>query len=136
MIWKKSETFIWILVKLWLQVGICLTQASKICVQTFNNFFPQWIVSKTDIYCYVQFLSCRSKSVTNKTITTTKIIVKLCGFVAFQLMSKPFRYIGVWPLCYVIVFFMKYCCSNRSGWHWVAGCCWLLEIKQILATHV
>lgn len=78
----------------------------------------------------MQFFSRHSKFVINKTITTTEIIVKLCGFVAFQLMSKPFQYIGIWPLCYVIVFFMKYCRSNKSGWHWVAGCCWLLEIKQ------
>lgn len=52
--------------------------SSKIFLQTFNNFFPQRIVSKTDIY-YVQFLSCHSKSVTNKTITTIEIIVKICG---------------------------------------------------------
>lgn len=82
-IWE-SKIFKWKLVKLWLQVGVCLTQcsaaaSSKVFAQTFTNFSPWWIVSKTDTYCCVHFLTCHSKSVANKTITTTEIMVKLCG---------------------------------------------------------
>lgn len=84
-IWE-SKIFKRKLVKLQLQVGVCLTQcsaaaSSEVFAQTFTNFLPWWIVSKTDIYCYVHFLTCHSKSIANglwnETITTTEIIVKI-----------------------------------------------------------